>query len=338
MKKAAAEKRALGKGGTKAKTAVVKKKGQVMTEPSAEFVITPHVEEITERALTYLDAGYPVHFAGPAGIGKTTLAFHVASQRQRSITLLHGNDDYETADLVGKENGYRKSLVVDNFIHSVIKREEEMTNKWVESRLTTACRRGDTLIYDEFNRSRPEANNILLSVLAEGILTLPGLRDHGAGYLDVHPHFSAIFTSNPEEYAGTHKTQDALMDRMITIRVDHPDRETEINIVTSKSKVERSEAAHIVDVVRELRDADGNNKARPAIRSAIAIGKVLALRGEKARWGNPFFHSVCYDILSIDAPKIVRGGQSVIREMIDDVIEKSCPSYSASTKRRPNVA
>ena len=29
-----------------------------------------------------------------------------------------------------------------------------------------------------------------------------------------------IFTSNPEEYAGVHKTQDALLDRMITIAVE----------------------------------------------------------------------------------------------------------------------
>ncbi|MEI6786722.1 MAG: gas vesicle protein GvpN, partial [Verrucomicrobiota bacterium] len=50
------------------------------TEPSLGFVTTPLVEQITRRALTYLQAGYPVHFAGVAGTGKTTLAFHVAAQ------------------------------------------------------------------------------------------------------------------------------------------------------------------------------------------------------------------------------------------------------------------
>ena len=50
------------------------------TEPSQGFVTTPLVEQITRRALTYLQAGYPVHFAGVAGTGKTTLAFHVAAQ------------------------------------------------------------------------------------------------------------------------------------------------------------------------------------------------------------------------------------------------------------------
>jgi MoxR-like ATPase len=43
------------------------------------FVSSGYVEELTARALTYLEVGYPLHFAGPAGTGKTTLAFHVAA-------------------------------------------------------------------------------------------------------------------------------------------------------------------------------------------------------------------------------------------------------------------
>ena len=56
-----------------------------------------------------------------------------------------------------------------------------------------------------------------MSVLEERLLTLPKRRDHGDGYIEVHPDFRAVFTSNPEEYAGVHRTQDALMDRLITI-------------------------------------------------------------------------------------------------------------------------
>ncbi|MFN8468291.1 MAG: hypothetical protein U0X20_22225 [Caldilineaceae bacterium] len=47
---------------------------------SDKFVETPNVGALTERALAYIVAGYPVHFRGPAGAGKTTLALHVASQ------------------------------------------------------------------------------------------------------------------------------------------------------------------------------------------------------------------------------------------------------------------
>ena len=72
------------------------------------FVSTGVVEELTERALTYLEAGYPMHFAGPAGTGKTTLALHVAAKLGRPVMLIHGDDEFGSSDLVGNDIGYRK--------------------------------------------------------------------------------------------------------------------------------------------------------------------------------------------------------------------------------------
>ncbi|MGB1015598.1 MAG: gas vesicle protein GvpN, partial [Nannocystaceae bacterium] len=48
-------------------------------EPSDSFVVTAQVESLTNRALTYLKAGLPLHFAGLPGVGKTRLSFHVAA-------------------------------------------------------------------------------------------------------------------------------------------------------------------------------------------------------------------------------------------------------------------
>jgi nitric oxide reductase NorQ protein len=295
----------------------------ILPEPGAGFVSTPYVEHVTERALAYMEAGYPIHFSGPAGTGKTTLAFHVAAQLGRPVVLMHGDDEFGSSDLVGRDAGYRKSKLIDNFIHSVLKTEEEMKSFWVDNRLTTACQNGDTLIYDEFNRSRPEANNAFLSVLSERILNLPKLRRSGEGYLEVHPNFTAIFTSNPEEYAGVHKTQDALLDRLITIRLDHYDRETEIQIAMAKSGLPRPDAATIVDIVRELRGIGVNNH-RPTIRACIVIARVLALRGSTARYDDPVFRWVCRDVLSVDTAKVTRGGQSVMTQKVDEIIKKVC--------------
>jgi gas vesicle protein GvpN len=222
---------------------------------------------------------------------------------------------------------------VDNYIHSVLRTEEEMRQVWVDDRLTTACRNGDTLIYDEFNRSRPEANNVLLSVLSEGILNLPGLRTAGEGYLDVAESFRAIFTSNPEEYAGTHKTQDALLDRMITIRLNPPDRNTELSIIKAKSGLEEREAGYITDIVRELRGS-AENKSQPTLRAGIAIAKVLAHGSGKARAGNELFHHICYDVLSMETAKVRHDGRSVYHEMVDGVIRQVCPPEEAQRKPR----
>jgi gas vesicle protein GvpN len=137
------------------------------------FVSTPTLERTTLRALRYLQSGYSIHLKGPAGTGKTTLALHLADLLARPIMLLFGDDEFKTSDLIGNQSGYTRKKVVDNYIHSVMKVEDELRQNWTDSRLTLACREGFTMVYDEFNRSRPEVNNVLLSALEEKLLVLP---------------------------------------------------------------------------------------------------------------------------------------------------------------------
>jgi len=198
-----------------------------------------------------------------------------------------------------------------------------MNTLWVDNRLTTACANGNTLIYDEFNRSRPEANNALLSVLEERVLNLPSLRQNGEGYLRVHPDFRAIFTSNPEEYAGVHKTQDALMDRLITIQMGNFDRETEIAIAIAQSGVARQDAGIIVDIVNELRGTGVNNH-RPTIRATIAIARILVHRQARASIDDPVFQWVCHDVLTTDTAKVTCEGQSLMPHKIDESMARVC--------------
>ncbi len=69
--------------------------------PLQNFVETKAVKEITDRALTYFGAGFPVHFRGSTGTGKTTLAMHVASKIGRPVVMIHGDEEFSTSDLVG---------------------------------------------------------------------------------------------------------------------------------------------------------------------------------------------------------------------------------------------
>lgn len=268
-------------------------------EPAEDFVMTPYLKEISDRAFAYLEAGYPVHLSGPAGTGKSTLAFYIASRLGRPIVLLHGNSEFGSSDLVGSDSGYRRKRVVDNFIHSVLKTEDEMHTMWTDSRLTTACRVGSTLIYDEFTRSRPEANNVLLSILEERILTVGRKRRADDDLLDVHPNFRAIFTSNPDEYAGVHRMQDALTDRLITIRVDYADHETEAAVTQAKSGVSRRDAESVVTVVRALRSRRPP-ASRPSLRASVMIAKVLVCRRAQARTEDPIFIATCRDVLGVE--------------------------------------
>ncbi len=294
-------------------------------QPATSFVETPFVRELTTRALSYLAAGFPVHFRGPAGSGKTTLAMHVASQLGRPVMLMMGDDEYNTSDLVGKEKGFRRRRVVDNYVHTVMKTEEDMTQHWVSNRLTLACQEGLTLVYDEFTRSRPEANNVLLSVLEEKLLVLPSMPSK-SGYLRVNPEFRALFTSNPEDYVGVHKSQDALLDRMITIDLEYFDRETEVAITEARANIPRADAERVVELVRGFR-ASGQYEIKPTVRKCLMIGKVMAVRQIRASAADPIFREVVLDVLGTEPmfsdDPAVRNSQQ--RLVIEGLIDQHCP-------------
>jgi len=285
-------------------------------QPSTDFVETPYIRDLTDRALDYIRAGFPIHFSGPAGVGKTTLALHVAAQLGRPSVLVCGDHEFGSSDLVGGLLGYHKKYLKDNYIRSVLKTDESMTSQWVDNRLTTACQHGLTLIYDEFTRSRPEANNVLLSILAEGLLPLPTARG-GENYLKVHPDFTAILTSNPEEYAGVYKSQDALRDRMVTLELGNFDEETEVAITRAKSRLSLEDSRYIVSLVRKVREAQPKNKLTPTIRACIVLGKILSLKGGTALYVNNGFKQICLDVLM---PEVTGKDRKRVSQVIDEAL------------------
>lgn len=260
-----------------------------------DFVQTESVKSITRRAVAYLNAGFSVHFRGPAGTGKTTLAFHTAALLGRPAVMITGDEEMVTSNLVGTQNGFRYRKVVDRYIHNVTKFEEAADKHWADHRLTSACREGYTLIYDEFTRSRPEANNVLLGVLEEGLLVLPA-QNQDEPYIKVHPNFRAIFTSNPQEYAGVHDAQDALGDRIVTIDVEHPDRELEVAVTAARSGLDKATVRPIVDLVREFRNT-GEYDQTPTLRSCIMICRIVAQENLQPTIKDPHFVQICLDVL-----------------------------------------
>jgi len=277
------------------------------------FVNTAFVENVCRRATNYLDAGYAVHLKGAAGTGKTTLAMHLAAQRNRPVVLIYGDEEFVSSDLTGSDTGVVTHRVVDNYVRSVLKTEETVNSQWMDNRLTAACKMGATLIYDEFSRSHAEANNVLLSILEEGLLTLPGSHN-SSGYVQVHPEFRAIFTSNPEEYAGVYTPQNALLDRMITIVMDTYDRESEIAVTSAHSGLGERDATRIVDLILAARAAN-DDAHRPSIRASLMIAKVAQSQKAFIHRDDPVFREVCSDVLG---PVLKKEGQ--LDALFDDVL------------------
>lgn len=292
--------------------------------PLPDFVETETIKEITKRALAYIRAGFPVHFRGPTGTGKTSLAMHVAGKLGRPVVMVHGDEELTTSDLVGAESGFKRRKFVDQYVSRVYKLEENTQKTWRDNRLTVACKYGLTLIYDEFTRSRPETNNVLLSILQEKMMDLPADRGEES-YLKVHPDFCAIFTSNPEEYAGVHKGADALRDRMITIDLDYFDKDTEIAITKAKSNgLDPGGVEKIVNVVRGLRK-QGRCEFAPTVRASIMIARTLGIRKLPVNAANKEFVKICEDILSSETSRIGRkSGRERVKVIVRRLILKNC--------------
>ncbi|NJK35394.1 MAG: gas vesicle protein GvpN [Oscillatoriales cyanobacterium SM2_2_1] len=285
-----------------------------------QFVSTEFTKQIVRRALRYLQSGFAVHLRGAAGTGKTTLAMHLAGLLTRPMVLIYGDEDLNSSQLVGSLAGYTRKKVIDNYIHSVLKVEDDLKHSWMDSRLTLAAKEGFTLIYDEFNRSRPEVNNVLLSVLEEKLIVLPPDSSQSE-YVRVHPQFRAIFTSNPEEYAGVHPTQDALLDRMITIDVGEPDLDTERQILMERVGLERVDALKIISLVRSFRHAIApeDNHGSASLRVCLMIGRICREHEIPVSGSDGNFRDLCFDVLLSRVRETERSPTVVLAHLLDQL-------------------
>jgi gas vesicle protein GvpN len=290
----------------------------VLRASPRQFVSTPAIERVAMRALRYLQSGFSVHLRGPAGTGKTTLALHLADLLTRPMMLIFGDDEFKTSDLIGNQSGYTRKKVVDNYIHTVMKVEDEVRQNWVDSRLTLACREGFTLVYDEFNRSRPEVNNVLLSALEEKLLVLPPSSNQ-MEYIRVNPNFRAIFTSNPEEYCGVHATQDALLDRLITINIPEPDELTQQEILVHKTAIDRPSAVFIVRLVQAFRHQCSQEKTS-GLRACLTLAKVAQEHALAVSAENAEFRDMCADILLSRSNLPTAAATQILWQLLNDLI------------------
>ena len=237
------------------------------------FIETNEVRNFKNRIKLWIRAGYPPHIVGPTGCGKTTMAMQVAKELGRPMVWINGDDQMTTTDLIGGYSEMEAESLRDKYIHNVFITKDRTKFTWVDNPLTLACKNGYTLIYNEFSRAKPEANNVLLSILEEHILELPTMFGNER-YVKVHPDFNVIFTSNSIEYAGVHRPQDALLDRMVDIYMDYFDFDTEVKIVQAQAHISSQEAKRVVRAVRKIREKMPET-CKPGTRAEIMICRGL---------------------------------------------------------------
>jgi len=152
-------------------------------------------------------------------------------------------------------------------------------------------------------------------------MDLPVGRGGEEPYLKVDPDFTAIFTSNPEEYAGVHRSQDALRDRMITMDLDYFDYDTELAITQAKSKLSKPHAEVIVNIVRGLRES-GKCEFAPTVRGCIMIAKTLKGQNLTPSNSNGFMQT-CQDILASETSRVgSKTNQTKVKEVVKELVKK----------------
>ena len=152
-------------------------------------------------------------------------------------------------------------------------------------------------------------------------MDLPVGRGGEDPYLKVDPDFTAIFTSNPEEYAGVHRSQDALRDRMITMDLDYFDYDTELAITMAKSKLSKSQAEIIVNIVRGLRES-GKCEFAPTVRGCIMIAKTLKVEHITPSKSHGFTQ-MCQDILASETSRVgSKTNQARVKEVVKGLVAK----------------
>ncbi len=161
--------------------------------------------EILQQVVLALIAGGSVLLEDVPGVGKTTLSKALAASLDLAFQRVQCTPDLLPADIFG---------------FSVFNSQDG----------TFRFRRGpifcNVLLVDEINRASPRTQSALLEAMAERQVTVEGNRH------PLEPPFLVIATQNPLGFHGTFPLPESQLDRfLITLSLDYPDAETELEIM-----------------------------------------------------------------------------------------------------------
>ena len=177
-------------------------------------------EETVNNVLICLLAGGHVLLEDVPGVGKTTLARTLAGSIDCSFGRIQFTPDTLPSDVVGV-SVYNQKTQEFEYREGAVMRQ--------------------ILLADEINRTSPKTQASLLEAMAEGSVTVDGIKH------ELPQPFMVIATQNPVEFLGTYPLPEAQMDRfMMRLSIGYPDAESEIRL--AKNHMEGKTVDRITNV------------------------------------------------------------------------------------------
>ena len=184
--------------------------------------------EVVRLCVTALLAGEHVLLEDVPGVGKTLVGKALARSVSGEFRRLQFTPDLLPADITG-------SSIFDG------KRQEFVFNRGPIF--------GNIVLADEINRTTPRTQSALLEAMNEGQVSADGQT-----YRLPSP-FMVIATQNPLEFEGTYPLPESQLDRfLLRISVGYPDRENELEVLSSHRQGEPVDSLQPVLTCEQVAD------------------------------------------------------------------------------------
>jgi len=201
----------------------------------AEPIYVPQADEV-EVFRHACSAQLPVLLKGPTGCGKTRFLEYMAWTLDRPLITISCHEDLTASDLVGR------FLLKDN------------RTDWQDGPLALAAWHGGICYLDEIVEARNDTTVIIHS-LTDHRRTL--FIDKTGELIHAHPDFLMVLSYNPGYQNIAKDLKQSTKQRFIAMQFDHPDPETESQILRGECGIDGALADRLAEFGSQLRNLKG---------------------------------------------------------------------------------